>query len=984
MPVAAAPRVPQVLAVLAGAVLAAASSSPAAAQGPPLRITQYTTDDGLGQNFVERVVQDRAGFLWVATRRGLQRFDGTTFVPYADLDSAAPRELSGSITHLWTDRRGRLWIGTAGGLFRTDPVQRRVASLRMGRSWVPDSAGRIWFFHDSTLMWVGTDDPGLEPHTVGERRAYTAEVVLGTTRDGAVWAWLAERGRSLLVRIDPASGGRRSFPYRPGGGSPVAEDRQGRVWAVSDSALLVLDQGAPGFRRVLDVPSLGPLGFVPDGTGFILVNDAGLLRLDSLGRVTERWTTPAVFGVGTLPNTVFRDADGAFWVGTVTGGLFHLDPRPPPFELWSSRTDPRLPEWADFVIALHERRDGSVWAGTLRGGAYRFSPDRGEVELFPAEPRRPGSLPSREVWAMEEDRAGRLWVSSTGGFCLHAAAGFRCQSVLASAPDITRDTEGWLWLALVDSGVASFDPASATPRTILKDSAMLASSQVHAVFADVEPGFLWIDAQVLWRLPIAGGKAGGSPRRMLDRRRVGTAYHDMLRDRQGTLWVGTSEGLFRWRGGVDRFEPVEIPELESTTVFSLAEDRKGRIWAGTAHGLVQYTPATGRARRYTSADGFMGGELNRRSGLLRRNGRMLFGGVHGITEFDPEAVVGSRDSSPVVLTRWRKVTRDGIREVPIDALDTLRIEPGDRAFTLEYVAISFATSLARRYRYRLEGLDDDWLETTARQATYSAPRPGHYRFVVQTAAGSEGEWSAQDAIELRVVPPWWATNWFRALAVLVLGAVLWVGHRWRLRHVLATERLRLRISRDLHDEIGAGLSGLALLSDSARTTGSVGEPERAQLERIGSSARAMAADLRDIVWAIDPEADRLDDVVTRMKDVAGTLLRDVRLRFEVPASADLPARIGMSARRDLLLAYKEMLHNVAKHAHATEVEVALVVRAGALELTVSDNGTGPGASESRNGTGLRSLSERARRLGGQFELLGRPGGGTTARLRLPT
>ena len=985
MPRAHAPHLPPRLAILAGTALVAGIPCIAPAQDPGLRITQYTTDHGLAQNQVGQVVKDRVGFLWVATRRGLQRFDGTSFVPYAVLDSAAPPELSGSISYLSIDRRGRLWVGTSGGLFRTDPVHRAVSGVPLGHHWAPDSAGRIWFTHDSTLMWVDMDAPRLEAHIAGRRGDYPF-MLLGTSRRGALWFAATVDGQAKLLEIDPGSGARRAFPFRPGGPLPIREDQAGRTWAAGDSALLVLDPGATDFRHVLDLPQLGPRGFVPDGAGHLIVSDAGLLRIDSLGTVVERWTMPSVFGIGTLPGTVFRDADGAFWIGTITGGLFHVSPRPPPFKLWSSRTDPRLPGWADFVMALRERRDGSIWAGTLRGGAYRLVPEQDAVDLFPAEPRSARGLPSREVWALEEDRAGRLWISSTGGLCVHLPPGFRCRSVMGKTPgDISRDAEGWLWLAVGDSGVASFDPSRAMIHSVLRDSALLAhQAQVSAVFPEVEPGYLWIGATDLWRAPISDGRVSGPLQRMHESRRPGATYIDMLRDRRGTLWAGTDEGLLRWDGAANGFLPVETPEFRATTVFSLAEDRKGRLWAGTAHGLVQYTPSTGVARRYTSADGFMGGELNRRAGLLRRNGRMLFGGINGITEFDPDAVVGARDPAPVVLTRWRRMTPDGVRDVPIDALDTLRVEPGDRAFTLEYVAISFAKSLGRRFRYRLEELDEEWIETPARQATYSTPEAGRYRFLVQTASGSEGAWSAEDAIVLEVVPPWWATAWFKALAGLLILAGLWLAHRWRLRHLLATERLRLRISRDLHDEIGAGLSGLALLSDSARSDESVGEPERAQLARIGNSARAMVTDLRDIVWAIDPDADRLDDVVTRLKDVAGTLLRGVRVQFEVLSAQELSGRIGMSARRDLLLAYKEMLHNVARHANATEVHVALVPRGGVLELTVSDNGTGLEGGGSRNGIGLKSLAERARRLGGHFELESRPEGGTTARLRLPT
>jgi signal transduction histidine kinase len=252
---------------------------------------------------------------------------------------------------------------------------------------------------------------------------------------------------------------------------------------------------------------------------------------------------------------------------------------------------------------------------------------------------------------------------------------------------------------------------------------------------------------------------------------------------------------------------------------------------------------------------------------------------------------------------------------------------------------------------------------------------------VQLAGGSEGTWAEPGAaLALYVVPPLWSTAGFRTMFVAALLFGLWLLHRLRLRQLLATERLRLRISRDLHDEIGAGLSSIALLSDAVTANGAIDAPQRKQLARIGQSARAMVGDLRDIVWAIDPDGDRLHDVVARMRDVTDDLLSAVRVHFHAPAASELNARIDMAARRDLLLLYKEILHNVARHANASSVDITLTASGDVVELVILDDGKGFDTDTVRFGTGLRSLHARAAQLGGEFELTSRPNGGTTVRV----
>lgn len=224
------------------------------------------------------------------------------------------------------------------------------------------------------------------------------------------------------------------------------------------------------------------------------------------------------------------------------------------------------------------------------------------------------------------------------------------------------------------------------------------------------------------------------------------------------------------------------------------------------------------------------------------------------------------------------------------------------------------------------------------------------------------------------------------MMVVLFVLTLWLLHRLLVSRAVAAERLRLRttLARDLHDEIGSGLSSLALVSDSIGRNATLSDRDRAQLQRISSSAREMVGELREIVWAIDPDSDHLHDVVARMHDVASGLLRDVTVTFNSPPAATLPDTLGMQERRDLLLSFKELLHNVARHSQARRVTIDLQARGGELELVVVDDGVGFNPGGVRPGTGLKSLRARAARIGAMLDVHSAPGHGTRARIALRT
>ena len=964
--------------------LLATWAMPNAEAQAPIQVVQYTADDGLAQNTVRSIVQDRYGFIWVGTTRGLQRFDGYAFTPYSVLDPNAAPELSELIGEIKLGRGGTLLIHAADRLFEVDPTTARSTHLVSGvtrGAWAQDSAGTLWFIQRRRLARLAG------PARVVDVDAIPIEGrVMVAGRSGDIW--IAGDGNIRQGKVVRVSRSGDQAVYELDAVANVLsaiEDREQRLWVGGAEGLDVLDLQTARFRTIEALRGHEISTIEPSNGSVLVPATTAIVQLDPQGRIIDRFEAPNA--VRFLPQDLAVDRDGGIWLGTFAGGLFLLDARRPPFELLTKESLPLTSLGSNFVTALHERADGTIWIGTLNDGAYMLT--RGGTSLTPVRhtPARPRSLIAGNVWDFANDSSGRLWLGMSNGLCTEASGGFACYGVSREAAglvDIVSTADGWFWVTRAAGGASAFDPRTAR----FGDELLLPNETIMSAYFDRDSSELWLGGSGLFRARVAGGKVVGPVERVEATISTERLVYAIFRDSQRTLWLGTENGLQRWDARARTFTPVDVPALRGSTAFSLQEDADQRLWVGTAHGLVAYSPATGIARRYRREDGIRSGEFNRRAALRTASGEMWFGGVQGITRFHPAAISGRRDAPPIVVTRLRKLTADGLKDVPLVRSDTsaVRLVPGDRAVTIEFAALAYGLAPARRYRYRLTSLNDEWIESSEHAVTYPTPPPGSYVFHVQAAAGSEGAWSSTSGVlHLEVIPPFSKTAWFRALLLATTGALLWSLHRLRLARAVATERLRLRIARDLHDEIGAGLSSIALLSDAVGSSrAGIADTDRKELRKIAGAARDMVGDLRDIVWSIDPEADRLEDIVGRMRDVADDLLGGLHVTFDVQPGSHLTRKLSMDARRDLLLLYKEALHNIARHAGATAVRIVLRIDRSRLALVIADDGVGFVPGHATSGVGLRSLHERATRIGARLDVESEPGRGTTIRLELQT
>ena len=837
---------------------AAPAATPDSAQAllapiPP-RFETLTVADGLSANSVRRVLQDRQGFLWVATYDGLSRYDGATFTEFHH-DPGDPHSLGDDITsRLFEARDGHLWVGTESGLDRYDPVTETFAHFRhnpddsttIGKGPVAaiaeDAGGALWVgtwsgglnrYDPETATFAhfrhDPDDPASLPHD----NVYA----LAPDPDGGLWVGTA----AGVVRIvapahDAAALSRVDFDMTSTfGGGIIAYalrlDRTGLLWVgTSDMGLLRYDPATGATRHYPPGPG-GPghpwvLSIFEDREGALWVGTAGggLHRYDAGRDAFERFGHDPADPTSLADHhvrDVFEDRTGVLWVGTGRGLSRRL---PLSRVVAQERHRPGDPASlsSDDVTAFVEDAAGALWVGTWGGGLNRRDPDTGAFERVPLPYEGALARNVDNIVSLAADPDGTVWVSTMGGLFRHLGTG---RSELFMAVDSAGSTfpirapgplkvprTGRLWVGtqygLYDVDVTSrraveYKPAPPNPRSNI-------NQWVHTILAEPD-GPLWVsvDPTALYRFnpeeetftDVRPTFGGGAP--------VGYVT-SLLRARSGALWVGTTSGLERIDADGRGQRYGRADGLPNTTIHGLLEDPAGHIWAATNRGLSRFDPLTEAFQSYGTRDGLQGDIAN--EGAFYQSpstGRFYIGGDLGFNAFDPSALPPEPPPPAPVLTGLRLSgtpvpiadERSPLRRA-LSMTEALRLQYDDRVVTFAFASLDFRAPYAHRYAVRLDGFDDDWREVGEEQeATFTNLSPGRYTFRVR-AAGRDGVWGDETALGVTVVPPWWRAWWaylgYTLLAVGLLAAAYQARRRrHELRHRLEMEHLEAEKLREL-------------------------------------------------------------------------------------------------------------------------------------------------------------------------------------------
>jgi two-component sensor histidine kinase len=433
-------------------------------------------------------------------------------------------------------------------------------------------------------------------------------------------------------------------------------------------------------------------------------------------------------------------------------------------------------------------------------------------------------------------------------------------------------------------------------------------------------------------------------------------------------------------------------------VYGILPDGKGNLWLSTNKGLSKFNPSRGTFRNYDALDGLQADEFNQGAYCRGADGTLYFGGVNGMNAFQPDSLKDNPTPPPVVITGFQVFNRPVFPDAAPGTDGGITLSYRDNFFSFEFAALNYTAPEKNRYAYKLEGFDRDWVYSgTRRYVSYTQLNGGNYVFRVK-GSNNDGIWNEDGiSIRLRIDPPFYMTWWFLLAVVAVIAMGTYLSYRLRLRKLLALEKLRTRIASDLHDDIGSGLTRIAVLSDVAlhqagdlrRKTGVAVSPDATEevslsIRKVGNIARELVDAMSDVVWSIDPRHDSAGSLMQRVKVYALELCeaKNIALSFETQGERDT-AGLSPEIMRELLLVAKEAVTNIVRHSGCSVAHIRLVMGSKEISLEVGDNGKGFVPSTPASGNGLMNMRARAERAGGTFTVDAVPGGGTRLYISLP-
>lgn len=927
-------------------------------------------DEGRGTVF-----EDKAGGLWYAGGDLYRLHDRNGKVEWEKIGLSLP--LNPKLPRLIFQTRvapdGCFWINTNQGVVRRFPDGRMVlyqhdTDLRLGAvSLMIDGSGRVW------IVW-GDDFYVIQPpslDSLAQLPNLTVQPLVptqtsSTTADHEVR--LPESAGEILKLNEsvPVSPIRRLF-----------RSRDEHVWLSCGDNLLEFDGHVFHSYGAGQGLSSGMAEIAEDSAGNLWIGGTGLQRLDRRGLSTfdgaDGLKSDRLFAISEASDGTLYFANGDFFLSRFDGRHFQS-------------TRPRISAgaralWTSRYALLSSANE---WWILTTDKLYRFAAANLQTPLATYDSH--SGLAANEAFQIFEDSHGDIWLSQQP----------------------SRDEDFGLYrLKRGEQRFYRFTAAENLPE-----------GSAASCFAEDRQGNLWVGFYEGALVRFANNRFEAFTS---DSGLPGGFVVGMHVDRQGRLWLASSrDGLRRVddpTASKPSFVPLTTAEgLSSNNARTITEDKLGNIYVGTVRGVDRIS-ADGRIKHYSVNDGLAADFVV--DSHCDKSGALWFATTNGLSRLQPAAE--ERQSAPGVLLGGLRIAGE---EQAVSELGDAQIQKGDLAYTrnnfqIDFFGMDFRAGETLRYQYMLEGADSRWsAPTEQRTVTYANLKPGSYRFLVR-ALSADGLASEKPAvIGFKIIPPIWLRWWFITLAALLVLALFYLFYRYRLSHLRQVNaaladakraeedlgksredrltelgRVRTRIATDLHDDIGASLTQIAILSEVARQQSIKGNGASLDpLKSIVNVSNELVETMSDIVWAINPQKDHLQDLVQRMRRFASDILsaKGIGLDFYTPPYApEIP--LGANPRREMFLIFKESLTNIVKHAEATQVRIEFDFSSQSLTLLIADNGKGFDSARvesalfegQKGGHGIVSMKKRAAEMNAKFEIDSGDDKGTIVTFQLP-
>lgn len=1015
-----------------------------------MHFEQYTAQDGLSNDEVTCIFQDHDGFLWIGTHFGLSRFDGNIFVNFYHSDEDTESISGNNIVDMLQDSSGIFWIATKdGGLTRYDPGQPRGKQFRQF-TYDPAKPGSILtnrltclFDYNKNYLLIGAE--GVSAVFLNKKTLRFSYYNLDQNH-----ATVPVHNPFLPDRLFERGNTYNNWLHH-------ACAINGKIYLsfLSPMEVLVADIKTGVFDTASFVPaSLTNPDFEVDGDTIWLASWSHGLYIQQ-NQANRSFSHPLlqkkVLGFDDECTTVISWDKNLLLAGTMYNGLYLVDKKTLAFTNVRHSHDDKFSIASNKITCMFRDRSGILWIGTSKG-ISKYNPYAWQLEAIPITDDYDDAF---NDFSVREDPNGSLRIFSTRGIYKKTpeANTFSLQVITRKGqniePTFTSDFADGTYLLGSEYGIFLYDPAkekiSELPvRHIYSDTMEELSSdlyardiyQVRSCVVDTVDGHPLIFFGVLgWGVGIYDPENAVYYEMLRDEEDKDAIRNNLTRvlylDAEKRLWVGTSEGLFRWKAswpprndfvtyinnpsdsnsisnnnitglyedpagtlwvstfgdGLNAFDGRTFtrfrpPGISDRLMLGLYPDEKGNLWIPTSEGFIRFDRTSHCFHRIFLPDKewqftYPG------SILCLPDGMFTYATGNFLVSFYPDSIYIPEDFPRVFLTEFKADDEDYFGE---KKLKNLRFRYNTNFFSLGFSSLALSEPGPVKYRYQLRGLNNEWVDADKNSTVhFTNLPPGQYAFSVEVT-NAAGVWSAPvDLIAFHVSAPYWLQWWFYGAVAVCIALLVLAITRFRVSQFIKLQNMRNKIANDLHDDVGSALSTINLYSEVARIKSGDANPElRIMLDKISSTSLEMQENMSHIVWSLQPRNDQFEQMILRLKNYALETLqaKNIKTYFDIHEELQ-DLKLSHAQRKELFLIFKEALNNIIKYADCGEVNIRFAKQQRVMFMTIRDNGTGFTQNGNSTGNGLHSMQERAKNLGGRFLIHSKKGEGTEVRLEFP-
>lgn len=982
---------------------------------PGVGFWRLGVNEGLSQNSVREIFQDRQGFIWIGTGDGLNRYDGIQIKKYRrSFRDQSPKRFPGKILtgKIHEDAQGDLWMLVDGKLVKMKVATETFEVVKeighdLEHNVIALLDNTIYVNNAFTVTTVNIDDGSMHemqlPRAFGVYQTGKNPAGILYIKDNGIFSFdhrnsthtkLLDAGKDSVYS---AVHWQSSILFKAG--NNIAEyDLEKRKIVAS------YPTPDPQFYSVV-VPMLktktGDIVLTVVGKGVTVINhNTGVFR-----HYANIENNPFSLS-SNLVYTSIIDQSNNMWVGTEGGGISVLNLKPQLFEVFPDIR--KTKNESSFLMVKSIYAEGNkVYVGTYGKGLYAIDKLTSAYKiLFDPLKKQPPSFSG--IFFIKKDDKGRTWMNMGSEVGIADLE----QGKFKSSTSISYERNGKshnIPQCFAQISSSSYLVGTVQSTYLIEEKGDILSAKDLGVIdttleGDIQTIFKNDNGEIIIGKGESEGylvlKLKGDQPEIMKKSLAGLSVKNVHRDEtRHAFWFSTNAGIVIQKdNGTKETLIDELDGLSNDFIYSVIPADGNTFWVSTNKGinrlaLADDTSITVRAvEQYTIQHGLQSNEFN--TGAYYREDTMIFfGGVTGINWFDHRRF-DQRSFAP-----HSYVTDLLINEKPLENdsavnfLKNVRLNYKENNLLIRFATLEFTSPQVNEYLYRLTGYDKTWIKANnTPEARYSKLPPGDYHFEI-ISSNSEGVWSAPDTLlSLTITPPFWLTWWFRLLAVIAVLAVVYLISRYYvnrkiekqrrvLERELAVNNERLRISRDMHDELGTGLSKIALLTEVGKTTDLPGKNEKI-IDEISDTSRKLSDKMGEIIWTLNPQNDTLGNLAAYLKEY----IYETTDSLPLTVVADFPDAIPEISlrhilRQQLLLVTKEAINNALKHSGASRIEFSLTVLADNISFAVKDNGSGFGSEELNlhaNGkkNGLANMHSRMEDVNGFFFITSTPGSGT--------